>query len=191
MGKRNRHKSKKEKRLAQHDQKNILPEFRITQNQVLDDGFIKNEVLIQNFLKELISLSLVKKSDTTEIVNEDFSKVLSLIPILITGIWRAQQKMVSKTTGEPLDEYRRVYRHLEVSMSSLESAGVELIDSTGKPYMPGTPDKVLAFDSRDDLRRETVIETIRPAIYYKKEMIQQAEIIVGTPVKKDLDGGNV
>jgi hypothetical protein len=41
--------------------------------------------------------------------------------------------------------------------------------------------KVLCFQPTPGLRRERVIETIKPTIYFKGKTIQMGEVIVGKP----------
>jgi hypothetical protein len=99
-----------------------------------------------------------------------------------TGLWRIRNKMVKPGTNEPLEEMRRVYRHLESTLNILIEAGLEIQDHTDTPYDPGMSLRVLTFQPTERVDRETVIETIKPTIYYKGQSIQLGEVIVGTPL---------
>jgi hypothetical protein len=98
-----------------------------------------------------------------------------------TGLWRLRQKMIEPGTDRPLDEMRRAYRHFESVWDALTQAGVQIQDHTDAPYDSGMSLKVIAFQPMPGLRREKVIETIKPTIYYKEQPIQMGEVIVGTP----------
>jgi hypothetical protein len=78
---------------------------------------------------------------------------------------------------------RRAYRHLESTWDALAQAGVQIRDHTGEPVPEGGiyALKTIAFQPTPGLSRETAIETIKPTIYYKDQMIQMGEVIIGTP----------
>lgn len=96
---------------------------------------------------------------------------------LATGLWRLREGMLRV---EP-NEGRPASRHLEAIWDLLMQAGFEIQDHTRSPYDPGLSLKVLAFQPTPGLARETVIETIKPTIYWNDERIQMGEVIVGTP----------
>ncbi len=162
-------------------QNKIIEEFRIPDRFINSELVAKNNELILKLIEIINQKDFDTQSRDQQTLNDDLSKILTILTKLITGIWRAQKKMISPNSKEPLPEYKNSFRHLESGMSSLELAGIKMIDPTGKQYMPGTSERVLAFETKKELEKEIVIETVRPSIYYKKELIQQAEIIVGTP----------
>ena len=98
-----------------------------------------------------------------------------------TGLWRLKGRMTDSGTGRPLEEMRRAYRHFESVWDALEAEGIQIYDHTGENFDSGQLLKALAFQPTPGLTRERVIETIRPTIYSKDEMIQVGEVIVGKP----------
>lgn len=100
---------------------------------------------------------------------------------IITGLWRLKMKMVEPRTGEPLQEMRRAFRHLESVWDALTQAGIEIIDHTNVLFDPGMSIKAISFQPTPGLDREKIIETIKPTIYRKDSRIQMGEVIVGTP----------
>ena len=84
-------------------------------------------------------------------------------------------------TRAALEEMRRAYRSFEAAWDTLLSAGVDVQEHTGSPFNSGLLLHVLAFQSTPGLEQETVLETIRPTVYYKQQLIQPGEVIVGTP----------
>ena len=98
-----------------------------------------------------------------------------------TGLWRLRQRLIDRDTGEPLESTRMAYRHFASTWDALVEAGVEIQDHTSESYDPGQSIRVIAFQPTSGLQRETVLETIRPSIYYKGKRIQIGEVIIGTP----------
>jgi hypothetical protein len=98
-----------------------------------------------------------------------------------TGLWRLRNKMVQPETGRPLEEMRRAYRHFESVWDALAAQGVKVYDHTGEPFEPGRLLRVMSFQPMTGLLRDTIIETIMPTVYFKDDLIQQGEVIVGTP----------
>ena len=105
----------------------------------------------------------------------------SSIATLATHIWRAQTRMVDPKTGEAREETRRLYRHIEGALDTFASMGVRLSDWVGQPYDAGLPVKVLSFQPTADLACDTVIEAVRPAVFWQDRLLQVGEVIVGIP----------
>ncbi len=93
--------------------------------------------------------------------------------------------MIEPETGKPLEEMKRAFRHLQATWDILADAGIEIQDHTGVLFDSGMSIKVLAFQPMADIDRETVIETIRPTVYFRSQRIQMGEVIVGRPPKPD------
>ena len=104
-----------------------------------------------------------------------------------TGLWRLRQKMVQPGSDKPLEEMRRAYRHLESTWDALTQAGVEIHDHTGETVPEGGiyALKTIAFQPTPGVSHEKVVETIKPTIYYKDQMIQMGEVIIATKETSD------
>jgi hypothetical protein len=104
-----------------------------------------------------------------------------------TGLWRLRRRMLEPGTDRPLDEMRRAYRHLESVLDALEQVDVKIYDHTGDVVPKGGVLKldIIAFQPTAGVQRETVIETVRPTIYYQGRMLQMGQVIVGTPESLD------
>ncbi len=98
-----------------------------------------------------------------------------------TGLWRLRQKMLKPGSTQPLEEMRKPYRHLESVWDALGQAGVEIHDYTDRPFDQGLSLKVIAYQPTPGLSRQRIIETIKPSIYLRGDMLQIGEVIVGTP----------
>ncbi|MDY0152135.1 MAG: hypothetical protein RBS43_07680 [Candidatus Cloacimonas sp.] len=98
-----------------------------------------------------------------------------------TGLCRLKQRMLEPGTAHPLEEMRRIYRHLESTWETLNEAGIEIMDHINEYYDPGMSISVLAFQPTKGISRELIIETIKPTVYLKGKRIQMGEVIVGTP----------
>jgi len=104
-----------------------------------------------------------------------------LLSDLCTGLWRLRGRMVHPDTGRPMEEMKRAYRHFESVWDALSAEGVKIYDHTGEAFEPGKSLRVSAFEPTPGLGRETIIEMIKPTIYFKDHLIQTGEVIVGTP----------
>lgn len=110
----------------------------------------------------------------------------SLLVEIATNLWRMHIKMVDLQTGEPLEETRRLFRHLNAIKSALEEAGITIQDHTGVSFDSGMQISVIAFQPHEHLDRERIIETIKPSIYYRRKMMQMGQVIVGVPSNPEL-----
>jgi hypothetical protein len=103
------------------------------------------------------------------------------LAVLATHIWRAQGRMVDPKTHEPREDMRRLYRHIEGSLDTFAGMGVRICDWVGHPYDTGLPLKVISFQPSSELSCDTVIEAVRPAVYWQDRLIQVGEVVVGIP----------
>ena len=113
----------------------------------------------------------------------DQQDMFKLLAQAATGIWRTAQKVEKSGMDHMGDELRRISRPLESTLMKIEQSGVRISDLTGTPYVVGMVEKVMAFQPTGGLEREMIIETVKPTIFYRDELIQVGEIIVGTPDK--------
>ncbi len=100
---------------------------------------------------------------------------------IATNIWKAKCRMLDGASGEVREEMKRVYRHVESALETLTEIGVELKDHTGSAFDYGLPLKVVTTQETPGITRETVVETLRPTVYWQKQIIQMGEVVVGTP----------
>jgi hypothetical protein len=158
------------------------PEFRIGPPAWPDELAALLERLVEG---ERVGLSTDSSSAGVEAERQH----VRLLVDVGTGLWRLRQRMVDPETGRPLEEMRRVFRHLESVWDALAGVGVEIQDHTGAPYRPGLSLRVIAFQPTEGFHAEKVIETIKPSIYYKGQSVQTGEVIVGTPGASDASHG--
>lgn len=110
------------------------------------------------------------------------TSVVKGIAEIATNVWKAKAKMVDSSSGEVRDEMKRVYRHIESILESLHEMGLEVKDHTGDAFDYGLPLKVVTTQPTQGIIRESVIETIKPTIYWQQQIIQMGEVVIATPV---------
>ena len=127
-------------------------------------------------------LQLVNRSatpDTTPPIEETAST--QMLADVATHLWRLRKKMLQPGSEQPLEEMRSAYRTFEYAWNALRESGVEIHEHEGSPFHAGLHLNTLAFQPTPGILQETVIETVRPSIYYKQQLLQAGEVIVGTP----------
>jgi hypothetical protein len=100
---------------------------------------------------------------------------------LATHVWRAKSRMIDAKTGQPTDDMKRVYRHVDAAVETLRQMDVTMNDWLHQSYDAGLPVKVLTFQPTPGLERDTIVEAIRPAVVWKNQLLQLGEVVVGTP----------
>jgi hypothetical protein len=100
---------------------------------------------------------------------------------IATNMWKAKCRMLDAASGEVREEMKRVYRHVESTLDTLNDIGIELKDHTGNAFDYGLPLKVVTTQETQGITRETVIDTLRPTVFWQKQIIQMGEVVVGTP----------
>lgn len=118
-------------------------------------------------------------SDPVEVIPPEVTATLASVA---TNAWRARIKMVDAETGEPTEDMRRVYRHIEGIFNAFDELGLRTIDPTGKAYDSGMALKVISFEPTPGLSHEKISETVKPSIAWQGRLLQTGEVIVGTPI---------
>ena len=104
-----------------------------------------------------------------------------LVVELATELWRLRNKLTKEGTDEPRDEFRRLFRHVASAWDMLADSKVEIHTHTGQLFRSGLAVEVVAFQPTEGISRETIIETVRPSIYFHGRHVQHGQVIVGTP----------
>jgi hypothetical protein len=104
----------------------------------------------------------------------------SSICAIATAAWRLRRTLAPAAAPIP-DEMRRILHHLMAIQDALSELGITVQEHDRTPFITGTALKVLTFQQTPDLLHELVLETIKPSIYLRGELIQMGEVIVGTP----------
>lgn len=157
------------------------PEFRIQSAAWSSDILELLERLISS--QERTGAVQAYPEHNTVAYQELMSFMINLLADLGTGLWRLRQKMVQPGTNEPIDEVRRAFRHLESIWDVLAQSGVEIQDHTGESVPEGGiyALKAIAYEPTPGLIHEQVVETVKPSIYFREQMIQMGEVVIGTP----------
>src|SRR5882757_10100655 len=112
--------------------------------------------------------------------NADLATALNgSVANIVTNLWRAKAKMIEPDTGEPKEEMRRAYRHIEGALEAFNQLGLRLSDMVNQPYDAGLPVKVLTFQPTPGLSRDTILEVVRPTVIWQDTLLQMGEIVVG------------
>jgi hypothetical protein len=102
-----------------------------------------------------------------------------------TGLWRMRRNMVPPGTtrlieARPREEMKKPFNWLASTWEVLRENTLEIQDHTGDRYLSGQPLKA-HFEAAPDLHEDTIIDTIKPTIYFDGKIIQMGEVVVGTP----------
>ena len=84
-------------------------------------------------------------------------------------------------TGEPREENKRVFRHIEAIERSLAEMGFEIKDHTNDTYDQGQALKVVATETQIGISRPRVKETLLPTIFFESRIVQHGEVVVAVP----------
>jgi len=120
----------------------------------------------------------VEQSPMDSAVTEAYAKGLAAVA---TNAWKARSKMIDEQSGEPRDEMKRVFRHIEAMFETFRELGLEVKDHTRQVFDYGMPLKVVTSQPMPGINKERVIETIKPTIYWQDRIIQMGEVVIGTP----------
>ncbi|MER7243904.1 hypothetical protein [Kribbella sp. NPDC000426] len=94
-----------------------------------------------------------------------------------TNLWRARRKLAQGSDGQG----KQAARYLRTCAEALATAGITVQDHDGEPFHAGRSVDVLLYSDDPGVTVETVVETVRPAVYHHDRRIQTAQVIVAVP----------
>jgi hypothetical protein len=112
-------------------------------------------------------------------------EIVKSIAGIATNTWKARRRMMDPISGEVAEEMKRVSADIERIQRCLEDLGVIIEDHTNRPFDYGLPWKVVATKPMIGIEKEIVTETLRPTIRWHDQIIQHAEVEIGTPANKE------
>lgn len=107
-------------------------------------------------------------------------KILDELMAIAINAWRLRSKMVDAKTGEPTEEMKRVYRHVESIYDALGRVGVKVEDPIGQRYDPGMVLRVISFEEKPALAHDEVGQVVKPSILFRDKLVHVGEVIVYT-----------
>ena len=123
--------------------------------------------------------------------NEITEQTAKSYAAIATQVWLAKRRIINPDTGEPREGLDRIFKHIERIFQALLEDDVEINGyDDGGIYDAGMVVKALTFEPTPGLSREMIKETLRPTVIYKKrQVLQQGEVIVGTPMNEQKKEG--
>src|ERR1039458_7429940 len=100
----------------------------------------------------------IKSTPAPAPVADTPAPALDQIAAIATNVWRAKSKLLDPPTGQPREETKRTYRHIESTLDALTQMGVVIREQLYEPYDPGLPVNVLTFQPMPGLSRDTIVE---------------------------------
>ncbi|MET7281705.1 hypothetical protein ABZS29_25950 [Kribbella sp. NPDC005582] len=124
-------------------------------------------------LSELLTL-LDRVPEQTAVSEEDTGPLAEAA----TSLWRAQRKL---TQAGRSAENRQTGRYLRTCAEALAAAGLVVQEHDGTTFNAGRALDVLVYQDDPAMTEETIVETVRPSVYYHDRQIQRGEVIVARP----------
>ncbi|MDR1514335.1 MAG: hypothetical protein LBS45_01460 [Synergistaceae bacterium] len=143
-----------------------LPEPEFTKDQL-------------DLLEELIQLIQPTLSQQEQTNRDERIGMAHFLIDLGTGIWRIRRKI--EGLSRMPKEIKDALYSLESTWASMAEGGVEIIDHTGAIPLKNEA-KIIEVREIPNLTRDQVIETIKPTIMLKGEVIQLGEVVMGRAV---------
>lgn len=142
--------------------------------QPVDEAPDKVDPIAEDF-----QTALINHADEYKQTVKHLKKTLAGVAV---HLWRIKKRMTNEN-GEPLEEFRRNFRHVQAALDDLTNSQIEIKDFDHQiiPENGVLSIRVLAYQPTAGISSEQIIETVKPAIYYKGETIQHGEVIVGIP----------
>lgn len=100
-----------------------------------------------------------------------------------TKVWRLRNEIIKQADGPQATNLKYATSYLNALWEQLADAGIEIRDHNGEP-VPRTGVymlKTVAHQPMNGIKRQQVIETLKPTIYLNEKILQVGEVVVGTP----------
>lgn len=102
---------------------------------------------------------------------------------VVDSLWKAELRWSKADPSEQGGSLKHLGRNLQAGLDALHSAGFEIKDHTNERYVEGSRVEVLAFQPVPGIANPTVIETLKPTVYFMDRLLRRGQIIVGKPIE--------
>jgi len=170
-------------RPRRHEMRSFLRQLRQPREFRINPQPLSPEVLAE--IKELIAhIPTAVPAQSRPGPEQGSSEGVALLAAVGVGLWRIRKKLVDPATGQPPEPMRRAFRHLDALWNTLSDSGFQIQDHTGEmiPRGGSLSIKIIAFQPTPGTSRDYVLETIKPSLIYRGQLVQMAEVVVATPV---------
>ena len=133
-----------------------------------------------DLLEELIQLIQPTLSREEQALSDERGGMARFLVDLGTGIWRIRRKI--EGLSRMPKEIKDALFSLESTWASMSEGGVEILDHTGTIPLKNEA-RIVEILAIPNLSRDQVVETIKPTIMLKGEVIQVGEVVMGRAVK--------
>ena len=158
------------------------PKFKVDLNK--DDKNLlyvfKNKAQFENCVKNKCSLVSENNSyDATELISS-----IDLVSSLAIEMWRLDKRVNKVLAESPIDN--SIVDQIQRIKDIFRKQDVEICEHTDTEYNDGMSVKVLHVEEVDNLPlgKMKVLETVKPSVYLKGQVISHGEIIVGKSKEK-------
>lgn len=124
----------------------------------------------------------MNRTDPTEPTGAAPAALEAALVEALTSLWRARRKL-DPGTGPDDPTRRQAARHLRAAIDALAGAGWSIQDHDGARFDTGLALEVIAYEPREDVTAESVLETVRPCVYSGARRVQIGQVIVAKPEK--------
>lgn len=146
--------------------KNVKEDYNVNKKKIDD---------VNNRLNDFIDLLDEVDKDPRINFVEDFNLVSYKKNI------EDEKKSVEKTL-KPLKNLSKKY---DRTLKILSKNGFQIMDYDNKKFNEGMAIKVLDSFPDSDVEEDTIVETVKPAIFYENKMILMGEVIVAVPEENE------
>ncbi len=144
-------------------------------------GGMPDESFLDKFRKKDKTGFSISSTPSKKIVANQICSLCKLVANIITAMWRAQKNTGQENLENVSEDIKKVYRHCQAIWELLTDAGFVICEYTNDLYRQDLAIEVIAYESVPDCDSATIVETIKPKILYKKQIIQKSQVIVALP----------
>lgn len=100
-----------------------------------------------------------------------------------TTVFRMHQLVQSPSGRSPEEMFRLLSHHAKSLLDTLAESGLRIHDHTGEiiPDTGACELHILTFQPTPGVAGQIVLETIKPSVWYKEQVIQRGQVIVAAP----------
>jgi hypothetical protein len=119
------------------------------------------------------------------IVNKRYGRVLKKNGIVLKFVdsfnvnnYIQEVNYHKKSLDKTLVPVKNLTKKYDRTLKILKKNGFQIVEFDGKKFNEGMSVKVLAYDTRDDVEEDTIIETVKPTIFFNDKEYLKGEVIV-------------
>ncbi len=106
---------------------------------------------------------------------------------MAVNLWLCKKRLIAAIGNDNNSAEKKYLRPIDNALENLESLGIIIKDFLGNRFVHGMAVNIVSSVPSSSVKEETIVETLKPTIYYRDRLFQIGDVIIEVPSGAGMD----